>query len=44
MGESFEKDEQQNMINRLQEKTKTKVNFQIVPVNFDDESDIISIE
>ncbi len=44
MGESFEKDEQQNMINRLQEKTKITVKFQIVPLNFDDESEIISIE
>lgn len=33
MGESFEGSEQQNMINRLQEKMHTPVKFLIVPLN-----------
>lgn len=33
MGESFEKDKQQNMINRLQEKTIKEVDFEIVEPN-----------
>lgn len=33
MGESFEKDKQQNMINRLQEKTVKDVDFEIVEHN-----------
>lgn len=44
MGESFEKDEQQNMINRLQERIKEKVNFHIVPLNLEDETEVITIE
>lgn len=34
MGESLEKSEQQNMINRLQDKTKIKVRFSVVPLDF----------
>lgn len=34
MGESLEKSEQQNMINRLQSKTKIKVRFSVVPLEF----------
>ncbi len=37
MGESFEGSEQQNMINRLQEKMQTPVKFLIVPVNVAEE-------
>lgn len=44
MGESFEGSEQQNMINRLQEKTHIQVRFQIVPLNFIEESDILVLE
>lgn len=39
MGESLERSEQQNMINRLQEQTRIKVKFQIVPVHFSESSD-----
>jgi len=38
MGESFEGDEQQNMINRLQEQMTKKVKFYIVPLNFEEEA------
>lgn len=44
MGESFEGSEQQNMINRLQEKTQIQVRFQIVPLNFIEESEILVLE
>lgn len=37
MGESFEGNEQQNMIKRLQEKMHTPVKFLIVPVNVTEE-------
>ncbi|HSN66435.1 MAG TPA: universal stress protein [Fusibacter sp.] len=37
MGESFEGNEQQNMIKRLQEKMHTPVKFLIVPVNITEE-------
>lgn len=33
MGESLEKSEQQNMINRLQDQTKIKVNFSVVALD-----------
>ena len=39
MGESLERDEQQNMINRLQDKTRIQVRFSIVPVNFSEDAD-----
>ncbi|OJV66412.1 MAG: hypothetical protein BGO41_02985 [Clostridiales bacterium 38-18] len=38
MGESFEGDEQQNMINRLQEQMTKKVKFFVVPLNFEEEA------
>ncbi len=38
MGESFEGDEQQNMINRLQEQMTKKVKFYVVPLNFEEEA------
>ncbi|MDW7660111.1 MAG: universal stress protein [Bacillota bacterium] len=44
MGESLERNEQQNMINRLQDQTEIKVRFLIVPVQFDEENDIIVLE
>lgn len=43
MGSSQESDEQQNMINRLQERTRIKVKFEIVPINDEDEIDIIDM-
>ncbi len=36
MGESLEPTTQQNMINRLQNKTSKEIHFDIVPVNFED--------
>ncbi|MDN5352810.1 MAG: hypothetical protein PWQ12_1731 [Clostridiales bacterium] len=39
MGESHERDEQQNMINRLQDKTRIQVRFSVVPVHFSEEID-----
>ncbi len=44
MGESLERSEQQNMINRLQDQTQIKVRFQIVPVHFTDNSDLMVLE
>ena len=44
MGESLERNEQQNMINRLQDQTEIKVRFLVVPVQFDEENDIIVLE
>lgn len=44
MGESFEKSEQQNMINRVQDKTRIKVRFMIVPLNFSEENEIEVLE
>lgn len=44
MGESLERNEQQNMINRLQDHTQIKVRFLVVPVQFDEENDIIVLE
>ncbi len=44
MGESLERNEQQNMINRLQDQTEIKVRFIVVPVQFDEENDIIILE
>lgn len=43
MGESFEGSEQQNMIHRLQEKTKIQVRFLIVPTHIEDEPEIEAI-
>ena len=43
MGESFEGNEQQNMIRRLQEKTKIPVRFLVVPIHFDDESEVVAL-
>jgi len=36
MGESLEPTTQQNMINRLQNKTSKEIHFDIVPVNFEE--------
>lgn len=44
MGESLERNEQQNMINRLQDQTELKVRFLIVPVQFEEENDIMVFE
>jgi K+-sensing histidine kinase KdpD len=44
MGESLEKTEQQNMIHRLQDQLDIKVRFNVIPVNFDETSDIIVLE
>ncbi|MGX8796021.1 universal stress protein [Fusibacter sp. JL298sf-3] len=44
MGESLEKSEQQNMINRLQDKTRIKVRFQIVPLDFTESGESKVIE
>lgn len=44
MGESLERNEQQNMINRLQDQTEIKVRFLVVPVQYDEENDIIVLE
>lgn len=43
MGESLEASEQQNMIRRLQEKMKHPVHFLIVPIHFEDDSEIVSL-
>ncbi|HAS72637.1 MAG TPA: universal stress protein UspA [Clostridiales bacterium UBA8960] len=43
MGESFEGSEQQNMINRLQEKMHKPAKFYVVPVQFEDEAEVIAI-
>ena len=43
MGSSQEKDEQQNMINRLQDRTKLQVKFEIVPINDEEDVDIIDL-
>lgn len=44
MGESLERSEQQNMINRLQEKTRLQVKFLVVPVDFSEPSDVLVME
>ncbi|MBE0450461.1 MAG: universal stress protein [Clostridia bacterium] len=44
MGESLERNEQQNMINRLQDQTELKVRFLVVPVQFDEENEIMVFE
>lgn len=44
MGESLERNEQQNMINRLQDQTELKVRFLVVPVQFDEENNIMVFE
>lgn len=44
MGESFEKSEQQNMINRLQQKTRAQMKFLVVPLDFTDDSDVMILE
>jgi K+-sensing histidine kinase KdpD len=44
MGSSKEKDDQQNMINRLQERTRFQVKFEIVPINDEEDIDIIEVE
>ncbi len=44
MGESFEKNEQQNMINRLQDQTQIKVRFVIVPLNLNEDLDVVVLE
>ncbi len=43
MGESLERNEQQNMINRLQDQTTKSVKFFVVPVDFEEESEIKAI-
>jgi len=43
MGSSNEIDEQQNMINRLQEQTRLKVKFEIVPIDETEEIGIIEV-
>ncbi|MBS7525486.1 universal stress protein [Fusibacter paucivorans] len=44
MGSSKEKDDQQNMINRLQERTRIQVKFEIVPITDEEDIDIIEVE
>ncbi len=44
MGASNEQSEQQNMINRLQEATQIEVKFEIVPVNLDEDIEVIKME
>lgn len=44
MGESLEKSEQQNMINRLQEKTKINVNFSIVALDIMDLTEVPKVK
>lgn len=44
MGESLEKSEQQNMINRLQDQTKIKVNFSVVALDIMDLSDLPKVQ
>lgn len=44
MGESLERSEQQNMINRLQDQTQIKVRFLVVPVQLDEENEIVILE
>lgn len=43
MGESLERSEQQNMINRLQDQTTKSVRFCVVPLDFEDEPEVLAI-